>query len=473
MMEEFKKRGHDVVYWLGYEGRDSEAPPGTTFHSYEDALLGRPASALASLELEPPGAELIKKFYRLESLVLTMMNRIADDKCVDERRHLYYKMLSYWLGVLKKYQPEAIIFPVPPHFAYDFVIYELAKFLNIKTLMFLDTRIPGRALFLNDIWRGSGDLQEKLRENAGKNFQLEELSSDIKKYYLMNTDKNYNALPPHIRYQKIKYSLWYRIFYSSKLMESIRDLSIFKRGWGFLRRAILKKDFLKPVLFLFGGLLKDNLKKEYARFQLPPDFSKNFVYAPLNVQPEQSTSPQGDMFADQILMIEILASVLPKGWLIYVKEHPIQWLRSGVEFSSSKYRGYYKKISEIKNVCLVPVETSSNRLIKESQAVAAISGAAGWEAVLRSKPAMIFGYPWYLDCPGLFRVSDSDSCKEALKKINQGFLLDRQQIINYLSSLDKAAIRAFLTPNAGEDANLTFEESMSNITNKLIEELKL
>ena len=179
------------------------------------------------------------------------------------------------------------------------------------------------------------------------------------------------------------------------------------------------------------------------------------------------------MFADQILMIEILASVLPKGWLIYVKEHPIQWLRSGVEFSSSKYRGYYKKISEIKNVCLVPVETSSNRLIKESQAVAAISGAAGWEAVLRSKPAMIFGYPWYLDCPGLFRVSDSDSCKEALKKINQGFLLDRQQIINYLSSLDKAAIRAFLTPNAGEDANLTFEESMSNITNKLIEELKL
>src|SRR3989344_1812448 len=55
---------------------------------------------------------------------------------VDERKHLYYEMLSYWWGVVKKFRPECIIFTTVPHTVYDYLLYELARSLNIRTIMF-------------------------------------------------------------------------------------------------------------------------------------------------------------------------------------------------------------------------------------------------------------------------------------------------------------------------------------------------
>ncbi|MDP2946803.1 MAG: capsule biosynthesis protein, partial [Nanoarchaeota archaeon] len=85
---------------------------------------------------------------------------------------------------------------------------------------------------------------------------------------------------------------------------------------------------------------KQNLKKEYNSVQTKPDFDKKFIYVPLNLQPECSTSPQGNIFVDQILMIETLSASLPSDWIIYVKEHPIQWLRRGLNFFYYLYQGY-------------------------------------------------------------------------------------------------------------------------------------
>lgn len=474
MMQEFKKCGHDVVYWLGYDGRNTEAPTGTIFHSYRDAILAKPAKGVDVSDFLPPSSELIQKLYKTESLIMTMLNRFMDNQSVDERRHRYYEMLGYWLGVLKKYQPEVIIFSDVPHFFYDYLLYELARLLGIKTITFLDTRIPGRLLFFNDFWKGSEILQKELAKNKDKNFSVEDLSDDIRKYYLTFSDKNYNLTPPHIQYQKKKYSFLHGVLKSSKLTASIKNGTIFKKSFDYILRLLKGKSLSN--LFLSGvdrliGIFKFNLKKEYKSVQSAPDFSKKFVYMPLNVQPECSTSPQGDMYADQILMIETLAAALPKDWVVYAKEHPMQWLRYGKEFFSSKYRGYYKKISEIPNVKVVPVETDSYKLINQSQAVANISGAASWEAVLRSKPAIIFGYPWYKDCPSVFKASDVESCKAALEKVKNGFKIDQQEIINYLKSLEPATIQAYIASSAGEGSSISKTDCMKNISAFIISEL--
>ena len=131
---------------------------------------------------------------------------------------------------------------------------------------------------------------------------------------------------------------------------------------------------------------KQNIKKEYAGVQVRPDLNKKFIYVPLNYQPERTSSPQGDMFVDQILMIEILSAAIPAGWVIYVKEHPTQWLFTGLNFTNSRYQGYYKKIAKIKNVALIPIEVDTYTLISRSQAVASVTGTAVWEAAL--KPAI-------------------------------------------------------------------------------------
>ena len=120
LIRQLESHNHKVVYWLGYEGSDSDAPAGTIFHSYRDAILAKPSKGVDISEFPPPSSELIQKLYKTESLIMTMLNRFMDNQSVDERRHRYYEMLGYWLGVLKKYQPEVIIFSDVPHFFYDF-----------------------------------------------------------------------------------------------------------------------------------------------------------------------------------------------------------------------------------------------------------------------------------------------------------------------------------------------------------------
>ena len=50
--------------------------------------------------------------------------------------------------------------------------------------------------------------------------------------------------------------------------------------------------------------------------------------------------------------------------------------------------------------------------------------------VKASKPVLVFGYPWYRDCHGVFMVKDADSCKEALDAIARGYQVDQQKVIN-------------------------------------------
>ncbi|MBI3046060.1 MAG: hypothetical protein HYY86_00735 [Candidatus Harrisonbacteria bacterium] len=478
LISELKKHNHEIVYFVGSEGADEFKPPEAIFHFFGDAMNGRPAAGIDMSDFLPPGTDLIEKLYRTESLTLTMLNNLVPMNLVfkdevNRRKHFYYHLVQYWFGVLKKYQPEAVILSYIPHNSYDFVLYSLAKLLGIKVLTFVDTRIPGRLLPLKDFWLGSERLQKELEFNREKNFSVDDLPEDIRKYYLRTTKKDFNEMPGNLRFLKKKYSLVDPLFIS-KVRASIQDGTIFWKSFGYLRWKWGSRNYrrwIKKLFFNISYAVQDNLKKEYRSFESAPDFSKKFIYVALQVQPECSTAPQGDVFVDQILMLETLSAALPENWIIYVKEHPLQWLRFGLGFSNYKNRGYYQKISEIKNVKIIPVETNSYRLIKESQAVATASGAPGWEATLWSKPAIIFGYPWYLDCPGIFLVRDVSSCRDAVNKIVNGFKVDPQLTINYLKSLGKAGIRGYRAPSAGEGSDLSQSESMKNIADFIAAEL--
>ncbi len=451
-----KEKSNKIIYWLGGDGKNKDKFPETIFHPNLDALRGIPAKDVNVSEFSPPGKDLIEQLYRLESLILTMMNVKLDKLCTDERKHLYYNMLQYWHGVLKKYKPDIIICNNIPHSACNYLIYELARLLNIKTIMFQDTCVSDRLLTYIDLWKGSGDLQKELQKNQNKNFSLKDLSKDLQKYYKLQTDFKRDATPMVIKIQKNQYT-GFNLF-----------LSRLKR----LKNSIKNGTILKLIIQNITKRFKQNLRKEYNSVKIKPNFNKKFIYVPLHLQPELSTSPQGDVFVDQILMIETLSASLPPNWVIYVKEHPIQWLRRGLIFSSARYQGYYEKISKIKNVQLVPIKTDTYTLINKSQAIATVTGIAGWEAILRSKPALIFGYSWYRDCSEIFRIKDVESCKKALEKIMNGFVVSQQQIINYLKCLDKATIHAYVSPEIRKQSEFTEQESINNRFQRIISEIE-
>lgn len=472
-MRELKKHSHHVVYIIAKHDLDIREFPETVFHSYRDATYNLPPKEINSDQFPPVSGDIIDKFHCTESLVLSMMNRMFDEKCVDERKHIYYEMLRYWIGIIKKYRPEFIIFPDMPHYVYDFIIYELAHFFGISVLIFDDTRIGGRLLFFNDLWKGSERLREELEKNKGKKFSLEDLSEDIQKYCRPRMTEEYDKVPQYIVNQKKKYSLWKTWVSDPKVKACIKNLTVFYKAPRYVYKLLRDRPDVRKRLFRkFYHRFTYNLPKEYQKAQSQPDFNKNFVYFALHNQPERSTSPQGDMFVDQILAIEMLVASLPENWVVYVKEHPMQWIREGLNFSGSRYKGYYEKLARMKNVYLVPVETNSYDLIKNAKVIATVTGAVAWEAALQLKPSIIFGTVWYQDCPGIFKVGDVNSCRKALEIIKNGFRADRDKLINYLKCFDNATIRGFVSPFAGKESGMSFDESIQNITQQILKEIQ-
>ena len=150
----------------------------------------------------------------------------------------------------------------------------------------------------------------------------------------------------------------------------------------------------------------------------------------------------------------------------------MQWKLRGSDYFSYRYRGYYKAMAALHNVRIVPINTDNFYLIDKSQCVATVNGTTNWEAVLRGKPSLVFGYAWYREAPGVFKVNNAEACKVALKEIIDGRVqVARQDIINYLFSFDKASIRAYTDEYFLPVTTVSIEESVQNYTRVILNEL--
>ena len=455
------KQRHEIVYWSG-DGKEFESLAhefsGTIFHGHFDALHGIPARGVNVSLFPPPGVSLLTQLLGVESTVLTMMNKHFENKLVSERKHFYYHLVRYWNGVLTTLRPDAIIFPCAPHTVYDFVIYGLAKLLSIRTISFELTLIGARSLVMQDFSIGSVALRLAIAANARRRFELCDLPADIRQDYERQLDVSLSHTPPYMTEQFRRYAGLKKFFVK---FNSVRA------------NLMVHKDFtvLLKLLTHLPRRFMQNMKTEYASVESEPDFTENFIYAPLSYQPERTSSPQGGIFVDQLLMLEILSASVPPDWFIYVKEHPVQWLHRSSDFFSYRHRGYYREIAQLKNVRVVPLETDTYTLVERSAAVATITSTAGWEAILRSKPVIVFGYPGYQHAPGIIPVTDAPSCKQAVEKIISGFMPTGQQTINYLASFAAASFHGYCEPNVNGVGDIGASRNAENIVHALETEL--
>jgi capsule polysaccharide export protein KpsC/LpsZ len=138
-----------------------------------------------------------------------------------------------------------------------------------------------------------------------------------------------------------------------------------------------------------------------------PDLDRPFVYFPLQLQPEMTTSALGGRYRDQLLALERLAEILPESHRIYVKENPKQ---------TGKMRSplFFHRLERIRQVELMPSHADSKELTARAVAVANISGTVGWEAVTAGKPVLCFGATWWAGAPGVTRYRAGLSFDEVL-----------------------------------------------------------
>lgn len=425
--QELQSSGYEILYWVvPYKNEIANNKlqfTRTQFHWHGEAINLIPPPEIDEAEFAPPGEDLLEHLYEIESILATMKKFYKLSSSALAKKHLFHRLIQYWYGVIKKFEPEIIFFSGYPHSVFDYTVYSLAKFLKIETIIFTYTGITDRYLLASDFKQGSVALRAEYLKNQNKQFKFEDLSPDIQKYYKWHLDHAAGEMRPDLeKTLKSLAGVNKLVLKLRVLLKSFYDLSFFKKLAGYIAKEI-----------------GPNMKKEYLAWQVIPDFSKKYIYLSLSYQPESSSSPLGGVFVDQILMIKMLSYCLPKDWLIYVKEHPIQWAVSSLAYFDYRYKGYYQEIAKVHNVKLIPIETNSHKLIVNAQAVGTVTGTSGQEAIWRLKPAIIFGNISYQDCPGVFKVKNSAACRAAIEKIASGFKVEQQQIINYLVSLDRVS----------------------------------
>ena len=283
---------------------------------------------------------------------------------------------QYFYNLIADEKPDAIFFDNIPHIGPDIVFHEIAKAMGVKNVLFHQTLFPNRVMYCSSVEK-LGDA-EHMMKMSDDSFVIE---------------------------KKFKKDL----FYMRK---------------NFLRVGIFRNIRVMRHLYLsVVNLIKLPYTLEYRRrmracISKDVDFTKNFVYFPLHLQPEMTTDSLGGIYCDQMLAIERVSELLPDGWFVYVKENPYQ-----DEFRRG--RCFFQRLKMLKNVRLVPNETSTYDLIEKSRFVATITGTAGWEALTGGRNVLTFGHAWYKRMPGAFSYS-------------QDFKLD--DILNY--KIDHSELQA-------------------------------
>ncbi len=413
--------------------------------------------------LLPLDQEILGAMRGCEAVFMDMVGRLEWKRRISfqQRHDWYHRHLRFWNDYLTKQNINLFISAWLPHEIPDIVIYHLCKIRNIPVLYFHTSSV-------RDISFAEHDIRDSAAQ-IGKRYEA------LLQEYSHIQDPSQIPLRPLFDQ---RFAALIRKAGEKPPVESVKR----KGYWGNTRQLFLDKplEFLKAgfgyltpegMVRAAGALHRGRLIKERNRFYdahaVHPDFDVPFVYLPLHFQPEASTVPMGGAYADQILLTELLSAHLPKDVLIYIKEHPRQssWLDRTTED--------YQRLIALPNVLLIARDVDTFQLREQCRAVATVTGSAGFEALFRGKPVLLFGYRFYQYARGVFRIYSTEDLKQAVRQIfDEGAAPTLVEARVYLRAMEETGIRGVLNPWHMKVTGMTEEEHVKNNTEAILGELQ-
>lgn len=455
--------GFEPVYWIGFNYDHSvrsvpEAFPGIVYQSYQEAWRG-----IFSPEIEKRAAEisldvdLLKALSPYQLQAYTMMNRMDFDRSsfnVMERERHYLHLLRCWLAALEMYKVDLVISSVQPHRVYDYVLYLLCKQRGIPFLSFLNTMAVERVFAVNDIFSIGDIFDADYQRYRQQDLSPDNLPEEIRREYF-RVQKDYSVAAPsymarHKSHAKKLDNPVTRLWrYTKKYFRKKADSDNGNRG---VQHSMLKNPgrpltdgSLSPWWFyrtrLSGVRYQKKLKKLYDSLSTEPVPGEKYIFLPLHYQPEATTSPAGDIYVNQYLMVQTLLKNTPSDYHIYVKEHP-QQLQSHTLGFTSRIPEFYQDLAACDRVRLMPLSWDSYRIMKDAAAVATVTGTVGWETIMHHIPVLVFGLTWYERCPGVLRITDEASAA-TIPAFIEGFRFDENALLAYLLSFADHSVCAY------------------------------
>lgn len=468
LAERMKKTANwEPVFWYSMPDVEKEIRqkfPNALVQDYYDAVRGIVPPECKVIPSAPVDDPLLHKMGFHESVCLLMMDRLdlSGTLTFKDRWNIYVDQLGYWLGVLNYFKPDYVIMESAPHEPCDYILYALCQELGYKVIMFNYTLYYDRIFAYDSLETGSRLIRDayQAKVNAWKGEEIV-LSEAARNAFDKNTgvydpkQKPY-VIPSLSRFKQLDKE---NIFTKAKAvfmlnLKRLFRLRSFKRLFTFYAEAnqpsahVYQKQKGKTLAESrmtnreFWKYTEEAEKRKKQLYQFYKTLCNNelnfdtpFIYLPLHYQPEETTSPLGGYYVDQLLIVDLLSKTAPAGWKIYVKEHFSQFVYS-LWGEVTRSEDYYKKIVSYPNVELVPMDIDSFRLIDKCRCVATVTGAVSFETVCRGKPAMMFGHAvMYKYCEGMFYTPTREDIARFFERIEQGYKPDSNKIKLWLQAM--------------------------------------
>ena len=357
---------------------------------------------------------------------LNLWKLVINERIFNPKYNNYYKFsknqvlsiledeCSLYDKILNEVKPDFFI-TVEPALHNHYLFYLMCRSKGIKVLMLNQSPI-GYNCLISQVLNKIDDYEKITPKQNSRSF--EELREYLNKYAKSKQLSTYMNKFLSSKSQMLKAALNY-IFVS--------DNSSLKKNFSYYGRTKFK------VLFKeFFSLLRKNYRKSFIdnNFIKSIDHIEQFVYVPLQMEPE-STSLIGSPFStDQLETIRHVLKSLPMGYQLIVKDHPTQ-ARHGWRSIS-----FYKEIMEMPNVHIIDPDFPASELYQKTSLVIAAAGASGFEAGFYGKSSIVFSDLGYSELPSVFKVDSMEKLPETIRialnhKVESGF------IDSYLEELEK------------------------------------
>lgn len=412
--------------------------------------------------LAPLDEDIIEAMRDTEDVFMDTVSRLEWKKNIPYavRKRWYLQHLRFWNDYLTRHNINLFLSAWIPHEVPDVLLYRLCRLRGIPTLYFHTTLVQDVS-FAASTWEDPAPRFHEAYKRLSAEYASAKAPEDVSLEPLFE-DRYQSLIIEKAERPKVE------AMHRNKELERIKKLLRSKPYMAPIRLL----SYLTPsgMRRLHGMLERRRVIRArnafYDAHAIEPDMSKKFVYLPLHFQPEASTTPMAGVFTDQNLVAQMLNSCLPDDVLIYVKEHPREssWLKRTTRD--------YQELVAMKNVRLVARHVDTFALRENCMAVATCTGSAGFEALFRNKPVLLFGSRFYQYVRGVFTIHSLEDCRSAVRKICEEHIeptfIDARIL---LRAMQESGVRALLHPLHAQISNLSEEQHIANNTQAILSEL--
>lgn len=276
-----------------------------------------------------------------------------------KRYEVVYSLAKLAIDTCRKLRPQAVMFSYEPHMLPMYVFKKVCKAMGIRTCTMTVSPFNWR-VFLEEenIDKSTWSLTRSTASQAGR------LHDSVTKY-IDEKNSDYSVAKPFYEKRVERLGMGKRLLYKLKA-----------NGW-------------KPHKVIFSHLAL----AEYLRLTTPRSELQGLRYVCvfLQLQPEQTSLPDGKIFVHHLFAIQTLyAAASSLGLKLVIREHPATFETA---YSLTwRPRDFYCTVKNIgPGIFFDQIDADPYILIKNAVAVSAITGTVLLEALLQGRPAIAFG----------------------------------------------------------------------------------